>query len=289
MPQIIPQSDPRPTPAHEAASVGCVSFLNATPLIEGLAERSGDRVVLDVPSRLLQRLDAGTVDVALCPVIDYFRSRSPLALIPVGGISCAGPTLTVRLFSRVPPEQIQRVHADVDSHTSVALLRVLLARDHGVRPEVVPYDRHAPGGGNPETCMLIGDKVVTAPPDDPMPHQIDLGERWHAMTGLPFVFAIWMCRRQTDLGELPRRLVETRRHNVAQTDAIAQRHAPRHGWPVALAQRYLGTLLHFTVTEAHLRAIELFADMAAQEGLIAERRPLYLHPQSGKVASLEPV
>ena len=106
--------------------IGCVSYLNAKPLIEGLDNRTNPTVRFDVPSRLLDDLQAGNVDIALCPVVDYYRSPVPLRVVPVGGIGSRGPTLTVRLFSRIPLHAVDTVHADSDSHTSVLLMRVLM-------------------------------------------------------------------------------------------------------------------------------------------------------------------
>jgi chorismate dehydratase len=116
--------------------IGSVSYLNAKPLIWGI-EREGDvRLLLDVPSRLLAGLREGRFDVALLPVIDYQRMPG-LRIVPAGGIGCDGPTLTVRIFSRVPIERIGRLACDTDSHTSVALARVVLAERWGARPVFV--------------------------------------------------------------------------------------------------------------------------------------------------------
>jgi chorismate dehydratase len=260
--------------------IGCVSYINAKPLIEGLDDRDNPRVRFDVPSRLLQDLETGDVDIALCPVVDYFRSGTPLEIVPVGGIGSAGRTLTVRLFSMIPFEHVTDVYADTDSHTSVQLMRLLLIRLHGVRARVIDYHarEHVAGArlvADPPTMLLIGDKVVTDAPDpDRYPHQLDLGEAWHQMTGLPFVFAVWMCRRGAVLGDLPRLLDEQRLLNGTRLSAIADRYASRHGWPADLARTYLGRLLRYQVGPPELAAIEQFGGMLHEEGLLPEHRAL---------------
>ncbi|MFW6059853.1 MAG: menaquinone biosynthetic enzyme MqnA/MqnD family protein [Phycisphaeraceae bacterium] len=274
------------TPA--ARCVGCVSYLNAKPLIEGLDEIGDEaarpQVRYDVPARLLADLESGEVTIALCPVIDYFRAARPLAIVPAGGIGCMGRTLTVRLFSRVPIERIDAIHADTDSHTSVALLRVLLAEMHNIQPELIDYHAREHVAGHrladaPEAMLLIGDKVVT---DSPLaaayPHQLDLGEAWHQLTGLPFVFAVWMALRGAELGDLPQRLVTVRQRNGARIATIVDRYAQRHGWPRDLATEYLRDILRFAVGDRELTAIRRFADLAARHGLIEEARPLSMHP-----------
>lgn len=263
--------------------IGCVGYLNAKPLIEGLEGLADPAVRLDVPSALLTDLERGEVDIALCPVIDYYRSSEPLVIVPVGCIASDGPTQTVRLFSRAPIASITRVHADADSHTSVALLRVLFDAMHGQAPQVVPFDAlHGVANGRRtprhEAMLLIGDKVVTnAPSGEHYPHQLDLGEAWKGLTGLPFVFAVWMARRGVDLGGLPETLDLQRERNAKRTDAIAERHAASHGWEIANARNYLGRVLSYAVGPAHLRAIERFARMAAHLGLIEQAGPLEVY------------
>src|SRR5689334_5418219 len=117
--------------------VAAVSFLNAKPLIWGLEEDSDIQLLLDVPSKLVDLLQAGHADVALLPVVDYQRVDG-LTIVPAGGIGSDGPTLTVRIFSRVPAPQIRTLGCDPDSHTSVALARVLLGQRFGASPEFVP-------------------------------------------------------------------------------------------------------------------------------------------------------
>jgi len=262
-------------PRRRVERIGCVSYLNSRPLIEGLDELSDFRVSFDVPSGLLGDLESGRVDVALCPVIDYHRSKIPLTLVPVGGIGCRGPTLTVRLFSRVPIANLTTIFADSDSHTSVALLRVLLKRVHGLTPLILPFDAGKTRGEAPEAMLLIGDKVVTACPSDAAyPFQIDLGQAWFEATGMPFVFATWFARRDVDLGELPAILTRQREINAGRIDEIVARHAAARGWEPALAKKYLGTLLKYRVGEAELRAIAQFGVWAAEVGAIEAAREL---------------
>src|SRR3982751_4674794 len=165
-----------PNPSRPAGlRVGSVSFLNAKPLIYGLEHAPEVDLGLAVPSRLLDGLRDGRYDVALLPVIDYQRMDG-LRLLTSGGIGCDGPTLTVRIFSPVPIEQIHTLACDTDSHTSVALARVLLAEQYDLRPEFVPLNTLREGqAANGVAQLLIGDKVVAQePPRSLMPHQLDL-------------------------------------------------------------------------------------------------------------------
>lgn len=252
-------------PTRQVLRVGSVSFLNAKPLIYGLEEGEGIELCLDVPSRLLDGLLDKRFDVALLPVIDYQRMAG-LRLIPAGGIACDGPTLTVRIFSPVPVQRMSRLACDTDSHTSVALARVLLGEHFGIRPEFVPLDHPSVRSDTPR--LLIGDKVVCEQPAG-LPHQIDLGEVWKAHTGLPFVFAAWMARPGVDLGALPQQLDAARRAGLAHVEEIIARFAVPRGWPAAAARQYLTHYLQFEIGPRHLEAIRCFHRLAAEYGLVS--------------------
>jgi predicted solute-binding protein len=91
------------------------------------------------------------------------------------------------------------------------------------------------------------------------------------MTGLPFVYAMWMCRRaqagsdviSTTAAVLDRQV----RHNLTRLDWIIREYAPRHRWPIDLATRYLSELLRFRVGERERAAVaRFFAEVAGLEG-----------------------
>lgn len=251
--------------------IASVGFVNARPLIWGLEQQADLSLQLDVPSRLLHRVQDGSADVALLPAIDYQRDGS-LRIIPVGGIGCDGHTLTVRLFAKQPIERSRVLACDPDSHTSVALAQIILAEKHGVRPILVPLEQAT--GADDEARLLIGDKVVCEEPVG-FEHQYDLGFEWKQLTGLPFVFAVWMCRETTVLGELPQRLEQARREGLRHVDQIISRYAVPRGWPAGVALQYLTMYLKYEIGAPQHAAIERFHALAFRHGLLAESpRPL---------------
>ena len=253
--------------------IASVSFLNSRPLIHGLDRVADVDLSLAVPAKLLDLLRDGSADVALLPVIDYQRLEG-LTIVPAGGIGSDGATLTVRIFSRVPIEQVRSLACDPDSHTSVALARILLARRHNLRPEFCDLAR---AGDDPaQARLLIGDKVVCEEPVG-FQYQLDLGEQWKAMTGLPFVFAVWMAREGVDTARAARHLEEAKRRGLADIEQIIVDHAIPRGWPADLARQYLTRNLQFEVGQRELAAIEAFHQLAAEEGIIPAARNLRVH------------
>ena len=253
--------------------VGSVSFLNAKPLIQGLDSVENLTLSLAVPSKLLEGLRAGGLDIALLPVIDYQR-MGDLCIVPSGGIGCDGETLTVRIFSKVPVTQIKTLACDTDSHTSVALARVIFAERYNLRPRFVDWTRE-----EQQPCdakLLIGDKVVCEEPLG-FEYQIDLGSAWKELTGLPFVFAVWTARKGINLGELPAQLEAAKRAGLANVAEIVKRHAIAKGWPAGLAMQYLTVYLKFDIGERQLEAIRSFHRLAAKHGMIEGVRELEIY------------
>jgi chorismate dehydratase len=239
-----------------------VAFFNATPLTFGLQDDPTVSIRYAVPSALLAHLEDRSADIALLPVIDYQRLPDAV-VVPVGAIGCDGPTLTVRLFSAVPIEQTRVLAVDGDSHTSVVLSQVILYFRYGLRPHVVPL-AEAPEDA---TRLLIGDKVITAAPAG-LDRQLDLGQAWKELTGLPFVFAVWTTRQGTSLGDLRAKLERARAHGLRAVEQLVKREALPRGWPAEIARQYLTHYLRFDVGPRQLAAIERFHAMAGELNLI---------------------
>lgn len=261
--------------------VGAVSYLNTLPLIDGLEVLDGLDLRLSVPSLLIDALTGGEVDVALCSAIDYLRSSVPLSIVPVGVLGSEGPTHTVRLYSQQPYESLEAIHCDTDSHTSIALLEVLMRARIGRCPELVPYNARERTAGHrvieePAAMLLIGDKVVVdAPPESRYPYQLDLGAEWFERTGLPFVFATWMARRDDDpahIAAIAAVLDRQRRMNRDRLDTIVHRRAAGRSWPDDLARHYLASCLRFQFDTRALRGLERFYAEAQAAGIVPQAR-----------------
>lgn len=257
--------------------IGSVEFLNALPLVHSLDRHADLQLIRKVPADLLADLEDGRVDLALCPVIDAQTSSHDLEIVPVGAIGSTSAAMTVRLFSRVPLDRIETLHTDGDSHTSVALAQVILRRRHGIRPELRSLGDPSALSTRSDVsaALLIGDKVITRTPDPAaFPFQLDLGEGWRRLTGLPFVFATWLTRAGTDLGSLPHRLRTVLQANQADLETLVAEHAGRFGWPPDQALIYLRDILLYEVGPDQLEAIRRFWSECSDLGLIGPCRTI---------------
>lgn len=257
--------------------IATVSYLNARPLIDGLEHERDLTLVPKVPSELLETIETEKAEMALCPVIDFQTSGTELEIVPSGAIGCDGPALTVKLFSSLPFSELKTIVVDGESHTSVALLRIVLHEMHRLHPVLAPASRAAEHP-DAEALLLIGDKVIQSTPDpEAFPHQLDLGTAWKKISGTPFVFATWMTRAGVDLGNVPRRLNRVRLDNRDHLSEIAARHASANGWPEDLAIDYLSRNLRYELSQPELAGIEEFWGRCRDLGIIDELRPMRLY------------
>ncbi|MAY75910.1 MAG: hypothetical protein CMJ31_14555 [Phycisphaerae bacterium] len=280
-------------PIVQKTRIAAVRYFNTLPLIEGLETVSQLALDLCPPSEIASRLrstdEHERADIGLVSFIDTVREEG-LAVLPAGAIGCFGPTMTVRIFARNPDGPIETLHADVESHTSVVLAQVVLAETTGVRPTIVPFaaPEDPTDADWPDAVLLIGDKVARkAPPANDFPRQIDLGEAWKAMTGLPFVYAAWAC----DASRADDPLIATacalldrqRRRNAARLDHIASTHAERMRWDDAEARHYIGSLLRYELTPEDIEGAERFVQMAAALDLCPDRPINWIDPAARPV------
>jgi chorismate dehydratase len=189
-------------------------------------------------------------------------------------IGCDGETLTVRVFSRVPPAEIRTLHADSHSHTSIALARILWREMYDRTLDVIALEEAA-DRSQCEAILLIGDKVVTDAPTH-LEIETDLGSAWKTLSSLPFVFAAWAAPRDSglDLSELTLRLSHARDAGVASAELIAADYGPGLGWPVNLAKRYLTQRLKFHLGPREQQGMGRFLELAKRPGIVSPTKEL---------------
>jgi len=234
---------------------------------------------MDVPSRLAEQLAVGELDVALIPSVEYLRRAARgYEIIPGFAIAAHGPVRSVKLFSRVPWHRVKRLALDAGSRTSQVLARIWLDACHGVRPQQV---EDLPLGvsaleSSADAVLVIGDRAMRVPSES-FHDVVDLGEAWHTLTGLPFVFALWVARPDVDLGDLPDALEQSRGLGLAHADSLARTHGPRLGLDFTTCYDYLTRILSYDLGEPEIAGLSRFAAMAASLGLAPEGVSLVFH------------
>ncbi len=252
--------------------VGCVSYVNATPLIwwfNHLGDNSPVEVVFDVPSKLPGLLESGEVQAILVSSIDSILhpNRRVLSNVCIGS---NGPVESVRLFSRVPFPEIKTLALDASSMTSNRLAQIILHEKYNINPQTVTM---APDGESMlaqcDACVLIGDIGMTA--QLPGSRIIDLGEAWTDLTGLPFVWALWTSNvAQSELSSL---LDESYLYASQNWEAVLDLAQTRVNWPREIIHHYFSRCVHFPLDSEAKQGLALFS-AKVQQFTSAESEPM---------------
>lgn len=182
------------------------------------------------PSDLNRALAAGTLDVSPSSAFEYLERAERYTLLP-GASICAHEEVQSVLF--LSPVGIDELPAWLATHpgpvcvtgasaTSTALLKVLWSQKWGLaEPEWLEV---APGAGlaTDRPFLEIGNLALrhfVHPPHGY--HIIDLAREWTRWTNLPFVFAVWIARR--DLATSPKRLLSRLHQHIASITATLDR------------------------------------------------------------------
>lgn len=243
--------------------VGRIPYLNCAPVYgavdRGIVRLDGD-LVSGVPSALNRQMAGGLLDVSVISAVEYARESGKYVLLPDLAISCDGPVRSVMLFSTCPAPELHgaQVLVSRSSMTSVALLELLFEQVWKARPMFVPGDAeaddlrqdHAPVAAR----LVIGDAALMlrhrAHPVAEGHGQVysfvyDLGMEWKAWTGLPFVFAVWVARREVNVRDalaVHGALIESRNWGLANLDRLASESSAACRLPSAVIREYLSGL-----------------------------------------------
>ena len=176
-----------------------MSYLNTKPLIYGFEKgmmKEEVELLMDYPANIASMLindeiDIGLVPVAILPVLKEYYLISDYC------IACDGEVASVCLFSEVPVNEIQTVLLDYQSKTSVALMKILLKEHWNIEPKLVDAQKGYELSISGTTAgLVIGDRALEQ--RNKSKYCYDLGQAWKELTGLPFVFAVWVCNKAMD-------------------------------------------------------------------------------------------
>lgn len=255
--------------------LGAVEYLNARPLVYGLAGSPRFDVRYDIPAECARLLHARAIDVGLVPSIEYLRGPQPYAIVPGPAIASRGPVASVALYTTRPMADVRSIALDTSSRTSVALVGVLCARHFNIQPTFEPAapDLAAMLRGC-DAALIIGDNALfldhgtlTVDSSQSTVEKIDLGEVWTTWTGLPFVYAVWTgWAGVLGPGDVER-LRQVRDAGVANADAVAREYFPDDPARQAVGARYLRHNIHYVLGAEELEGLRRFYSYASEIGL----------------------
>lgn len=177
--------------------ISVVSYLNALPYAEGFKHTALPpdwTVTYDIPSECARKLIAGEADLGLIPVAKIPALKERAFIVTDYGIGADGEVASVMLFSNEPPDSLTSVILDRESRTSVKLAEILAEKRWNINPEwIAEGNTDLQNVNETQGAVVIGDRALKM--RGKFRYETDLALEWKKMTGLPFVFASWVCTR----------------------------------------------------------------------------------------------
>lgn len=255
---------------HAPLTVGRIRYINNYPLFGGFLSSALPppcRWEEGSPQDLNRALREGHLDLSLVSTAEYLQGKDTLyTLVPPWCIAAKEKSLSVHLYHKKPLEHLdgQKVFVTSESATSTLLLKVLCHHHWGIRP--LFFSSPAPEKEQDATAfLLIGDHALSCP-SLPQHQTKDLASAWHAMTHLPFVFAVFAAHRHNI--EKKEHALKAFQNAMAASFSWGQEHPKRlvamalldlQRWDCneALVQKYYQTL-SYELTEEMMQGLRLF-------------------------------
>ena len=271
-------------------TLGFISFLNCVPFFACLKDNgfSGD-FAAGVPSELNRMLQSGELDVSPSSSFEYARNWRDYVILPQHSIASQGPVKSVLLFSPVELHDLegQNIAITGESATSINLLRVLLREFYQLKnvTDKVPECAIEDLIRQKKPALLIGDRALRMAQNLPAGVKVfDLGELWTRNTRLPFVFALWMIRKDAiakyaeSLKHLGSQLMKSRTQVLAHPHSFAETAARKTGIDAETIANYWQTI-DYRLDDEHQKGLKLFFSLCLKYGLLQQEPELHFLEQ----------
>ena len=272
--------------------VGRITYLNCPPYFHYLHDMGfeGD-IFSGVPAELNRQLAVGEIDVCPSSSFEYARHSEEYCLLPGLSISSIGPVQSVLWFAPPDPVAMEggKVYLTGESATSVNLLKVVMqefCQVDGIRYEVPdkPVEEILAEG---QSALLIGDRALCAAREFKSSDMqvVDLGAVWYQYTGLPFVFALWIARRDAakrspeKLQMLLAQLQASRFMALDRIDEMSEELSPGTCLSATELKTYWQTM-SYDLTEGHLEGLKLFFTLCQKYGLLETVPEFHFFPEA---------
>jgi chorismate dehydratase len=259
--------------------LGQIPYLNSEVFYYGLRGRDVELTPL-VPRALSTAAGQGRIDAGPVPLVTCFELEDGFQPLGDFCIATTDRARSILFYSKRPVETLGGAVIAITGQTSttVRLLKVLLAHRYRVQPKeytLLP-EKFPSATGNGvaapwDAFLLIGDDALRHRGGIPgYPHCYDLGEVWNRWTGLPFVFARWVVRKDFP-GDQASHLCKWLKQSIAQgienVDSIAARRRDLNMTHAEVVEYILS--FHYRLGRAELEAIERFKGLLKEANLIS--------------------
>lgn len=284
---------------HSPLRIAAIRFLNPAPLMWDF-EHEPRRSLLAhhyslewmMPTQCAERLslpsgDPRAADIGLIPVA-ALATTPGLVVLPGCAIAATRRVRSILLVRRArqPLSQIRTVAADTSSRASLAYARILFCHWWQPNADGPKFLQHAPDLDPmldaADAALLIGDPALYAleerqnreerSSEELVYH--DLAAEWIALTGLPWVSAVWAIRAsaldasQRSLESIASDFIASRDHGLANIETLVAEWSARLPLAENTIRAYLTENIYYTLDAPCIDGLRLFYKLAELHGIL---------------------
>ncbi len=190
-----------------ALRVGEINYSNCIPIFYTLKKRhlcADYTFIQGIPSELNQLISDCRIDISPSSSIEYAINPEKYLILPELSISSIKRVESILLFSQFRIEELnnKKIGLTKASATSTVLLKILLKRLYGYSNTFIDTEERLEEGLKKYPAyLLIGDEALNENINKNGLFVYDLGELWYNLTGMPFVYALWLVRKESALSQ----------------------------------------------------------------------------------------
>jgi len=260
-------------------SLGKISYINASPVYYGLDNGllpDWLTMVPDVPSALNHKIITDQIEISPISAAFYAMNHETLLLLPDLSISCHGNVLSVLCASNYELDDLDQktVMFSQESASAASFLKMIFSLR-----QVYPDFKVGPVGNidlipsGVDAVMVIGDNALTQPWQEQYVHCFDLGGIWYEMTGLPFVFAVWVVREAfakkypEQVGQVLDLLHTSKKQGYAHIDDVILAGTQKLKLSHSLIKRYYDLLI-CDLDPLKIKAMKIFFESLYEQNIL---------------------
>ncbi|NVN92557.1 MAG: menaquinone biosynthesis protein [Desulfuromonadales bacterium] len=269
----------------EFGYVDCCPFFSA---LKDYLDCTGYQFVQGIPAELNNKLRTGKIDASPLSSIEYAKSPQKYVILPEFSLSSVYAAKSVLLFSRMPIFSLdgQRVALSKESDTSATLLQIILKRFYGFHNTFIRSHHSLKETLESfHAMLLVGDAALKEAAEcRNILYVYDLGTIWYKFTSLPFVFALWILRKE---------VAEKYPHEVAGlVSALHSAKTIASGVLESLTDKWdytelmgndqfmdYGHGISYDLSSLHIESLKLFYSYAAEIGKLSREPELNIYRQ----------
>lgn len=211
-------------------------------------------LIEEYPSRLAEMLKSDEIDIGLIPVA-VLPEISNYRIVGDYCIAAEDEVASVCLFSEAPMNEIKTIYLDYQSRSSVALLKWLMKEYWGLHAELISAtdDSFREKITGTTAGLVIGNRALQQRKISTF--FFDLSSEWKKITGLPFVFAAWISKKEFS-PEFIRKFNEANALGLQHIDEIAE----ANPFPWFDLKKYYTFNISYLLDERKTQGMQKFLD-----------------------------